>query len=77
MKTALHGGLLWALGKLGPGKLGPGQLGPGQLGPGQLGPGAQLEFVFIQAAEITQVLNSIPWVRCASGNVFKIFTKGI
>ena len=29
-----------------------------------------IEFVFIQAAEMTQVLNSIPWVRCASGNVW-------
>ena len=29
-----------------------------------------IEYAFIQAAEMTQVLNSIPWVRCASGNVF-------
>ena len=28
-----------------------------------------IEFVFIQAAEMNQVLNSIPWVHCASGNV--------
>ena len=24
-----------------------------------------------RAGEITQVIDSIPWVRCASGNVFK------
>ena len=29
----------------------------------------ELEFVFVLAAEIIQVLNSISWVRCASGNV--------
>ena len=29
-----------------------------------------LEFVFVLAAEIIQVLDSIAWVRCASGNVF-------
>ena len=28
-----------------------------------------IEFVFIQAAEMTQVLISIPWVRCASSDV--------
>ena len=29
-----------------------------------------LEFVFVLAAEIIQVLDSIAWVRCASGNVY-------
>ena len=29
-----------------------------------------IEFVFILAVEGTQVLDSIAWVRCASGNVF-------
>ena len=32
------------------------------------------KFVFILAAEIIQVLDSIPWVRCASGNVFSTFS---
>ena len=26
------------------------------------------------AAEITQVMDSIPWVRCASGNVWELHT---
>ena len=28
-----------------------------------------IEFVFNLAEEVTQVLDSIAWVRCASGNV--------
>ena len=37
----------------------------------------QIEFVIVSilAAEITQVLDSIPWVRCASGNVFALVGK--
>ena len=31
-----------------------------------------LEFVFVLADEIIQVLYSISWVRCASGNVSSI-----
>ena len=29
---------------------------------------------FYLAGEITQVIDSIPWVRCASGNVSALFT---
>ena len=28
---------------------------------------------FYLAGEITQVIDSVPWVRCASGNVFLMF----
>ena len=28
------------------------------------------EFAFFLAAEITQLKDSMPWVRCTSGNVF-------
>ena len=31
---------------------------------------AKLEFAFSSVLEIIQVLDSISWVRCASGNVF-------
>ena len=31
---------------------------------------AKLEFAFVQLSEIIQVLDSISWVRCASGNVY-------
>ena len=34
-----------------------------------------MELAFILAGEITQVKESIPWVRCASGNVFVIWGK--
>ena len=34
-----------------------------------------LEFVFVLAAEIIQVLDSIAWVRCASGNVTNTFLR--
>ena len=30
-----------------------------------------MQVAFFLAGEITQVKESIPWVRCASGNVFK------
>ena len=31
----------------------------------------------VPSGEITQVLDAIPWVRCASGNVFlKLFKRG-
>ena len=30
---------------------------------------AKLEFAFVSVLEIIQVLDSISWVRCASGNV--------
>ena len=29
-----------------------------------------MQVEFYLAGEITQVINSIPWVRCASGNVY-------
>ena len=29
-----------------------------------------MQVEFYSAGEITQVIDSIPWVRCASGNVF-------
>ena len=29
-----------------------------------------MQVAFYFAGEITQVLDAIPWVRCASGNVF-------
>ena len=32
----------------------------------------ELEFVFVLAAEIIQVSDSIAWVRCASGNSLTI-----
>ena len=31
-----------------------------------------MQVAFHLAGEITQVLDAIPWVRCASGNVFVI-----
>ena len=31
---------------------------------------------FYLAGEITQVIDSIPWVRCASSNVFEHRSKG-
>ena len=34
------------------------------------GASLKTEFALFLAGEITQVLESIPWVRCASGNVF-------
>ena len=30
-----------------------------------------MQVAFYLAGEITQVIDSIPWVRCASGNVFR------
>ena len=33
-----------------------------------------MQVTFSFAGEITQVLDAIPWVRCASGNVLKEFT---
>jgi len=30
-----------------------------------------------QAGEVTQVMESIPWVRCAIGNVFKCVLKAL
>ena len=32
---------------------------------------------FVLAGEITQVKEAIPWVRCASGNVYTIDGHGI
>ena len=32
-----------------------------------------MQVAFYFAGEITQVLDAIPWVRCASGNVFRGF----
>ena len=32
----------------------------------------KIYFVLILAAETTQVSDSTPWVRCASGNVYKL-----
>ena len=32
-----------------------------------------MQVAFYSAGEITQVKESIPWVRCASGNVYSIF----
>ena len=34
-----------------------------------------IEFVFILAGGVTQVLDLIAWVRCASGNVYYSRTK--
>ena len=34
-----------------------------------------IQVAFYLAGEITQVIDSIPWVRCASGNVWKICGK--
>ena len=34
------------------------------------------EFAFLLAADITQVIDSIAWVRCASGNVVKYWPPG-
>ena len=31
---------------------------------------------FLLAGEITQVEEAIPWVRCASGNVYEMFCGG-
>ena len=36
-----------------------------------------MQVAFYLAGEITQVLDSIPWVRCASGNVFGKFHKAM
>ena len=33
----------------------------------------KMQVAFFLAGEITQVKESIPWVRCASGNVFYIW----
>ena len=33
-----------------------------------------MQVAFYFAGEITQVLDGIPWVRCASGNVFFLMT---
>ena len=33
-----------------------------------------MQVAFYFAGEITQVLDAIPWVRCASGNVFIMLT---
>ena len=33
-----------------------------------------MQVAFYLAGEITQVKESIPWVRCASGNVFFTFS---
>ena len=37
----------------------------------------KLEFVDVLAAEIIHVLDSIAWVRCASGNVFATLPKNL
>ena len=34
-----------------------------------------MQVAFYLAGEITQVLDAIPWVRCASGNVCLLTTK--
>ena len=34
------------------------------------------EFAILLAADITQVIDSIAWVRCASGNVVKYWPPG-
>ena len=31
-----------------------------------------MQVAFYLAGEITQVIDSMPWVRCASGNVFAV-----
>ena len=36
-----------------------------------------MQVAFYLAGEITQVKESIPWVRCASGNVFRKGTAGL
>ena len=36
-----------------------------------------LEVPFFLAGDIAQVIESIPWVRCASGNVFAFHRKSI
>ena len=33
-----------------------------------------MQVAFSLAGEITQVLDALPWVRCASGNVYNCFT---
>ena len=37
---------------------------------GQIWNQCNVQVAFFLAGEITQVIDSIPWVRCASGNVF-------
>ena len=34
-----------------------------------------MQVAFYLAGEITQVLDGIPWVRCASGNVWGIVSE--
>ena len=36
-----------------------------------------MQAAFYLAGEITQVKESIPWVRCASGNVLAIIREGV
>ena len=36
-----------------------------------------MQVEFYLAGEITQVIDSIPWVRCASGNVFLLLQNGV
>ena len=35
----------------------------------------KMQVAFFLAGEITQVKESIPWVRCASGNVLDLFQE--
>ena len=39
---------------------------------GQIWNQCNVQVAFYLAGEITQVIDSIPWVRCASGNVFQV-----